>query len=322
MYSNYTFKTIPIDHIDEQDKTFLIRSHPENHDIKYPGLRIFRPIYLQETKTAQYKILSDHFLIEQIKNENKNLSVPALIFPKEEDNLQLWLLMIHQSHFEKKLTPFGFFESLYKVSSLVDKSKLLGKSREFLISQNWTKKDLRFQDVKNIIDKSTHYTYFTNPFLLSSQELILLAEFDEKSLVLLTELLEGIQLKGNKLFGLLQMLRELKIGYKTDIKNLLLNPEIQIIVKDQPKNLLYRNLKAKLSELRNPTLKSLQHKWSQSLEKVHLPEGIKIKHDPYFEQDFIELVFYASSKNQLKNQIKWAKDSLLSNELNSLFDIL
>ncbi|MBU2645889.1 hypothetical protein KKI24_14365, partial [bacterium] len=154
------------------------------------------------------------------------------------------------------------------------------------------------------------------------REICQLNEKPKQVLIDLSILLDQMQLKGKKLTSMIQIIDELKRGYNIPLADLLNDPQLIAIRKDFAAHQRYRHIKARLLSLRFPELSRLQREWDETIKKTGLGSLITIQHDPYFEDDCLQIILSARNPTELKQLLQQLLKKTEAPELEHLFSFV
>ncbi|MBU3913910.1 hypothetical protein KKA14_00060 [bacterium] len=283
---------------------------------------LHNPVWLQKKSDDTYRIVDGFLVIESLINENRIQSIPAQIFSKDTSPLHLWKLRIAKRQQENNLSILGLFEGLLSLMTLIKSDTLPIETVQLLRQAHIPEQEISREKLLLIREKSNHIHDFTQTDQLTYKELKKLSSFETKELALLNQLLYELDLKGNKLLSMLQLIDELDRGYRLSLSDILKNSEIQNILENMPAHQRYKCLKSKLMEFRWPELSRLQLDWEKTIGRLAFPSQIRIVNDPYFEADDIQFVISASSIEQFKSSIDQIQEKWCSTEFKDLFNFV
>ena len=316
------YKKTDLKKIDLEERYFQIHNHRKGIPHFTTEIVPFFPIWLQVTGEDQYRVI-DGFLITAFAADTRySGALPAFIFPDGTDLLQLWDFRVCKRYFEDNLSPFCFLETLTKMreNNSIEAIKAILNNT---IRQSGYRPLLEISEKLN--EEYNNYDYirsFTDPYSLGIKEIEQLANISKTDLLAISELLKNLRLKGNKLTTILNLITGLKFGYNLEVKKLLADSKIQLIINDLPPHQRYAHLKMRLIELRFPKLHELKQAWNQVNSAINLPERIGITHDPEFESDDIQLTLKAASLQELKSLLKTLQVKVETTDFPDLFNFV
>ncbi|MGK5090508.1 ParB N-terminal domain-containing protein [Deltaproteobacteria bacterium TL4] len=158
---------------------------------------------------------------------------------------------------------------------------------------------------------------------LTAEEVTLLLKFSAHELKALGQMLEKIQLGGNKWKSLIQLLSEVCKIHQYDLLTLIDRPEIQEIVSNsqlQPP-VQHRLLKQQLESWRYPELSKTRRAFQAIQQKMIQSSKLQIEVDPYFENEWLTISFRASSWEEFSEKSQPLREPS-SEDWQALFEVV
>ncbi|MBU2512082.1 hypothetical protein KJ966_12145 [bacterium] len=315
------YKNIVISQIDFDDHLFfLANQHAGIHWDQ--DSQVFNPVWLQEISPEKFRIIDGFIIANAIREFNHNISVPALIFNKDASLVEIWQKRGLKRLNEQNLSVLAFLEGLINILEYLNIETV---PSEFLIltqELGITEKHIKLIPLKKDLNKIKQNCSFADLYSLNYKDITDLSSRKKEDLQSLSCLFGELNIKGNKLNSIIQMVDDLSKGYNLSIKDLLNNAEITAILEATPLHQRYKQLKIILSSLRWPTLTALKKDWAITIKKLKLPKQITITIDPFFEADEIEFKFNASSAGEYKMLLDNLREKAESQEIHHLFKLI
>ena len=313
---------VKIDQIERNDRLFHIYntrcSAPETGKIT----KLYNPVWLQETGNKRFRIVDGFWLIERI-TEHRNLELlPGRIFPEDMDLQELWLLRVEKRIAENNCPPFALLESLRNILNYLDQHSPCQAIAELLTGYQVPKTQITNSCLNEIVEQTRSCASFCDLHGLSCREIFSLNRRKPRELEAIAKLLVGLNLKGNKLQSILQLLDELARGYQLTPQMLVDRTDIQNLLEKTPLHMRYKHLKSFLSALRWPVLEAARKEWEQAVKCFEIPERLMITTDPAFESESMEITLRVSSQEQLTTTLKTLESYMHSKTFSSLFDFI
>jgi hypothetical protein len=313
---------IDITAIDSEDTDFELFNLRSKQFKDAFQLLLYNPIFLQEKKPGEFKII-DGFLTHQVISQNKKNTIAAFVFNSNLSDLDLWIFRLSKRIEEKN---FSLISIIKKLSVLIeDNPDLRQKNPDFrsVLEKLHIPTKLPVRKLfTDIINQEDQIAAITKPDFLNLKELVQLSKFKTETLIQLSKLLGALELKGNKLLSCLKMIEELQNGFGISVDNILKDHQIQQILVNGSENLKYKMIKQRLAELRFPRLNRMQQKWDQNLKALKLNQQISVTSDPYFEDDYLKIEMTVKSPEQLKVSLKQLNEKVSDKKLKNLFDLI
>lgn len=282
----------------------------------------FNPIWVQQKKNRTYRIVDGFRVFDSMQQSKAFSSLPARIFDENTETVSLWKERVEKRIVEKN---YSVYDIINRLHALVRYSELNAVPRELIsllerIGVN--KASISLPQIENMLEKATVFIRFCDIHSLTYREMLNLSGMNMDQLEMLNQVLGGLELKGNKLSTVLQMLDDLDIGYNLDLPTILKRPELKRILDETPIHQRYKKIKEFLYILRWPTLTKTREDWTRLLKKLDMGENITIETDPFFEADELEITIRASSYEQLVRSIEILGEKTDSEALKNLFDFI
>ena len=321
MPPSYVFKEAPIERIVRSDSAFLLPSKKSTEKWTLFEATPLNPIWLQSITDTSYRIVDGFRTVDRLRQNEKNGTIPAFVFNKNEPKFDLWKLRIQKRLLEGNFPVFPIVEQLYR----------FGEAENFALDDTLAKifdeakVPLRKFDrslVERIGEGASAIGSFSDIDELDYKELRLLGRFTTEEIGILADLFRGLQLKGNKLSSILQTIDELKNGFGISLRDILADQTVAKIVAETRNGGKYAKLKSRLVLLRHPILNRLRSDWSRMKKELDPPAEIRLENDPQFESDTLRIVMEVESPEQLENAVRWMEKKLAAKEMDGLFDFV
>lgn len=308
--------------IDYQDRLFYVENE---HTLELKDKKvstIFNPIWLQAVKPDRYRIVDGFLLFEPIVRDKQMVEIPARIFSADTPLFEVWLLRIAKRQAEKNLMPLALLESLQKLLSVTvietPPIEIVTALTAFGIPVSL----LRLETLNRVTALLQTHCRFCDLYALTYREIESLSRRNERDLQSLSILFSDLNLKGNKLQSLMQIMDELEKGYQLSPQAVMEKTETRMLLDQCPIHMKYKTLKSYLMSLRWPVLDKTQKKWHQSVKKLTIPGKLEITTDPWFESNEIEFILKASSLAECRDLIVKLDRTSQSKEFGQLFDFI
>jgi hypothetical protein len=316
------FKNIDLDDIDFNDRYFQLQNHRDKLSAFTTDMVPYFPIYLQPNGKGQFRVIDGFLVSAQVVNENLSNSIPAFIAPDSSDLLQLWKFRLQKRYLENNLSPFCFLEVLSQLKKHHSNDTILANLESAIRVSGYAKLVNLSEKLDGDSETMKSIKSFTDSYSLGMKEIDHLANITPPDLPFISTLFKDLNLKGNKLITILNLIFELKKGYGLEVKKLLDDSSIQEILTDLPPHQRYIRLKERLTELRYPKLHELEQSWKETKSVIGLPTRIAVNHDPEFESDDIRLTLTASSIQELQTQLETIQRKIETTDLQELFNFV
>lgn len=315
-------KNIQLKEIDRNDTLFFLSGFNKAPIDWNNRQEPFNPIWVQQKQNRTFRIVDGFRVFDSIQQSKAFSSLPARVFDEKTETISLWNERVEKRIAEEN---FSVYDIINRLHGLVRYSGLNAIPRELMplmekIGVNIS--SISLPQIENILEKATVFMRFSDIHSLIYREMVHLSGMSMAQLEMLNQILGGLELKGNKLGTILQMLDDLDIGYNLDLPAILKRPELRRTLDETPFHQRYKKIKEFLYILRWPTLTKTREDWAKLLKKLHLGENITIETDPFFEADKLQFTIRASSYEQLVRSIEKLGDNMNSEALKNLFDFI
>jgi ParB-like chromosome segregation protein Spo0J len=277
-------QTIPTDHIDQEDKTFLITFLPETEpllsSIELVGL--LEPLLVQERNDGRYQLICGFKRAETLHR----LSIPeaeAFVYPPGIlDDLQALLLTVGHN--------------LTRPLNLVEKARALEKLLAFGVPErevidrylslfNLQSNARILKQVTGLagLEQGLQEYLVRKNLSLSASALFLHLDKESQQAILL--ILEALRPGENRVKEIISFLREISLRDGVSIPSLLTRGDIGKILSDQETQRPQRieQLRRTVKEMRFPRLVEMEQKFAEYKRSLSLPPQISFHPPPFFE---------------------------------------
>lgn len=316
------FKNIDLDNIDFDDRYFHLQNKRGEFPVFTTDMVPYFPIYLQPNGKGQFRVIDGFLVSAQVVSEKLSDSIPAFIAPDSADLLELWKFRLQKRYLENNLSPFCFLEAFSQLRKHHSNDAILANLESAIRVSGYAKLVTLSEKLDGDSETMKSIKSFTDSYSLGMKEIDYVANITPLDLPFIATLFKDLNLKGNKLLTILNLIFELKKGYGLEVKKLLDDSSIQEILTDLPPHQRYTRLKEHLTELRYPKLHELEQSWKQTKSVIGLPARIAVNHDPEFESDDIRLTLTVSSIQELKTQIETLQGKIETTDLQELFNFV
>jgi hypothetical protein len=316
------YKKIEITDIDFQDTLFSIKSlKPMVRQWDETDFAL-NPIWVQCINNNQYRIIDGFMRVKHLKENDDAKSLWAFVFPDTDKLSQLWVQRISIKEIEQDLPLLLVLQNLVNFPGLWEDTNpepdVALKLRDYAVSSSHLIKT----ELIGLIEFLEKYCQFCDLNHLTFKEMIQLSKRNTEDLAATSQIFNGLQLKGNKLSSMIQLMDELAKGYDFTPRKLLQKPDIVDIINNTPIHLKYKSLKACLSSLRWPVLKEQRENWQRKLKKIKIPGRLDISVDPNFESDEVKFTLSASTHEDFTNLLDQVQEKASLDEFAQLFDFV
>lgn len=317
------YQDIDINEIDNQDRLFYLRHKSTAVKIGNAESMPYNPIWVQKVNKNQFRIVDGFLIVEQLtKDSTSQKIVPALVFPEDYNITKLWKKRTHKRFIEDNLSIIGFYEGLDLLLENCNLTEFPAVLKPIFIDLNIKESQLSRQKLKAIISKSKSFKNFTDISSLGYYDIDTLVTFNKNELNDLNVLFGELKLKGKKLTSILNTINDLRKGYTICLNDLTTDKNITKIIEEIPLHLRYKHIKQYLESLRYPRLNDLLNQWKSNLNRIKLPQSIKMVHDTFFEADEIQVIIKSGSIEDLKTDIKEFSEKMKTSEFKQLFNLI
>ena len=318
----YKLQKVPLESINTKDSFYWLHNHQEKKSDFFQTNPLIQPVWLRRVQTDNYQIVDGFSVVKVLLEINRLGDIPAMVFDDSQDLCELWIYRVRKRIYENNLSPFCLLEALQKISNKdfeVKKNREIDKLLRkigFIKPENILKRLDNLQTILPLI------LPFTQPCTLGCREIEQLFLKNENQLKVLAELLSGFTLKGNKLLTLLQLINEIEVGFQQSLPDILeTNPSL-LEKKDRPDNYRYNRIKTQLHKIRYPQLCVMEKQWEKVMKKINFPHGISMIHDPYFEEEKLQIQINSRSPEDLNELLLHLNKKLDQNARDEIFKFL
>jgi len=283
---------------------------------------LFNPIWLQRKQQDAFRIVDGFRVVRAVVSGDGAVAIPARIFPENSNLLELWEQRVQKRGHEKNLSLFSWIESLSRIMAALPLEIYQPGANRGYLPPGMRTGPINRREVEQILEKSISFGSFTQIHQLEYQQLKTLTGYNSNELAHIGTLLGGLQLKGNKLSSLLELIQELYRGYGINSEQLLADEVLADIRSQFQPHQRYRHIKARLLELRYPRLSQLQFDWEKAVKQAGLQAAADILHDPYFEDEYLQFVIRAHSIENLRERLQVLLTAADSPGLKRLFEFI
>ncbi len=316
------FESIAISKIDSKDELFRLESM-NILPLQWDGCQpLHNPVWLQRIDPSTFRIIDGFKVIDLAKNTRLLESIPAMVFPEDSSLTQLWKQRAQKRELEGNLSTISFLRGLARLMNALQLPAYHADKEDTYFPSDIGQQVIKRNLLNSMVEKSQFYESFTDIHHLGYKELCFLDEKPQRYLDDLSRLMEGMQVKGKKLTSLLELIEELNRGFNIQLADLLADNPLATIRAETPTHQRYRRIKSRLLMLRFPQLTQLNSDWDDSLKQAGLGDIVEVKHDPYFENDFLQFVFSPRNTAEFKQQLEMVLNKTDSPELDCLFNFV
>ena len=271
--------------IDRMDETFSVNYLPDLQRLRSSigEIGLIQPVLLRE-KGGEYQIISGFRRISVMK-ELGNPEIEARVFKeKEEDDLQLFSLSLHEN-----LTTRGFntIEKAIALDKLVYHFRIDPRvvTMNFLplFSLEPNEKILNtYLSLARMEDELKSYVLREEVSRTNIRKFVSLDPDDRKTLL---SLLPFLKLGENRLREMLTLFEEVSRKNRCTLREIIHRIEIETILSQKELTPSQRTEKIKkvLIDLRYPRMRQMEEGFEKKRKELNLPSAVLIRHPPFFE---------------------------------------
>jgi ParB-like chromosome segregation protein Spo0J len=277
-------QTIPTDHIDQEDKTFLITFLPETEPLmsSIALVGLLEPLCVRERDDRRYQLICGFKRAETLHRLSISETEAFVYAAGELDDLHALLLTVGHN--------------LTRPLNLVEKARALEKLRAFgvpekeLIDRYFPLFELQsnvriLKLVIGLADLEQGLQEYLVRKNLSLSTSALFLHLDKEDQQAILPLLETLQPGENRVKEIISSLREISLRDGVSLPSLLARNDIAMIRSDQETQRPQRieQLRRIVKEMRFPRLVEMEQKFAEYKRSLSLPPQISFHPPPFFE---------------------------------------
>lgn len=316
------FSHVDIQSIDLSQELFrLDDSNPA--PIQWDGRQpLFHPVWLQRMDAGAYRIVDGFRVIALARTICPDQAIPALVFPEGSSLTGLWKLRAEKRAYEGNLSILTYLRGIFRLMQALQLTILPNSKDDWFFPGDISPCRFERDNLSEILGRFPNFQSFVEIHKLNYKDLCRLGSVPSSKLNDLSELLQGLKLKGKKLSSLLDLIDELERGYAIGSDDLLSDEKLTTIRLNMQPHQRYGAIKQRLLELRFPRLQQLKENWEEALRNADLSDGVDVRHDPDFEEETLQFVFTSQNAAQLQHQLKTVLSKTDTPELCRLFQLI
>ncbi|OQY28178.1 MAG: hypothetical protein B6244_07960 [Candidatus Cloacimonetes bacterium 4572_55] len=310
MADHLTFRDMPLDEIDRNDRTYAIRFpflteksekwHSLTSSIRQVGL--LHPPLIQKKRNGLFRII-DGFCRLKSAQFLEFIDLPVAILPAEIDAWQCWKAVVHSRQFGQPMNDVEIGVLLRKIKSgfeLTHKELCRQVTSRFgmEISPKFARELIALADLPNPCRELV--TRESLP--LKTARLFSLFETDDQ--VRLVRFFDIFRFGRNKIRELLIFIEEICRRDEILVPDLL--DQIEKPATEETRSLpqLAESVRKKIHRMRFPILSRHRERFDGFHSSLKLPPWIRLAAAPHFENNYLETRFRFSSRKELEAILK------------------